>query len=77
MITVNVKIFAGNKLRGRGIYTHRCDIRVKKFLRSAPYPKIFIPAYYIIIITNVHGELQLEIYGRTSWQLHSRHSVAC
>ena len=30
--------------------------------------------YYI---TNIRGELQLAIYGRASWQLHSRHNVAC
>ena len=47
--TVNVKIFAGNKFRGRGTYTYRWDIRVKKISRSAPYVRIFIPAYYMIL----------------------------
>ena len=47
--TINVKIFAGNKFRGRGTYTYRWDILVKNFSRSAPYAKIFIPAYYIIL----------------------------
>ena len=75
--TVNVNIFAGNKFCGRGTYTYRWDICGKTFSRSAPYAKIFIPAYYIILPIYVRGELQLAIYGRASWQLHSRHSVVC
>ena len=47
--TISVKVFAGNKFHGRGTYMYRWDIRVKKVLHSAPYAKIFIPAYYIIL----------------------------
>ena len=47
--TVNVKIFADNKFRGRGTYMYRRDICVKIFSHSAPYAKIFMPAYYIIL----------------------------
>ena len=45
------------------------------FAQCTLHENIYTSILYYI--TNIRGELQLAIYGRALWQLHSRHCVVC
>ena len=47
--------------------------REKFFVQCTLRENIYTSILYYI--TNIRGELQLAIYCRASWQLHSKHSV--
>ena len=58
--TVNVKISRVINFAGEALIRTDEIFACKKFSRSAPYAKIFIPACYIIIITNIREELHWQ-----------------